>query len=59
MRSFVFIIVVIEHCSAGGFPLEETSEHFFLSINVLFGVVVSANVLFHCYSLQYLYFMLL
>jgi hypothetical protein len=27
MRSFVLRIIVIEHFSAGGFPLEEASEH--------------------------------
>jgi hypothetical protein len=27
MRSFVLEIIVIELCSAGGFPLEEASEH--------------------------------
>jgi hypothetical protein len=27
MRSFVLDIIVIEICSAGGFPLEEASEH--------------------------------
>jgi hypothetical protein len=36
MRSFVLRIIVIERCSAGGFPLEEASEHCFLSIKVLF-----------------------
>jgi hypothetical protein len=36
MRSFFLRIIVIEHCSAGGFPLEEASEHCFLSIKVLF-----------------------
>jgi hypothetical protein len=36
MRSLVLRIIVIEHCSAGGFPLEEASEHCFLSIKVLF-----------------------
>jgi hypothetical protein len=36
MRSFVLRIIVIEHCSAGGFPLEEVSEHCFLSIKELF-----------------------
>ena len=29
MRSFVLRIIVIEHCSSGRFPLEETSEDFF------------------------------
>jgi hypothetical protein len=56
MRSFVLRIIVIERCSTGGFPLEEASEHCFLSIKVLFGVVVSSIVLFHCYSLQYFMF---
>jgi hypothetical protein len=36
MRIFVLRIIVIERCSAGGCPLEEASEHCFLSINVLF-----------------------
>jgi hypothetical protein len=36
MRSFVLIISVIEHFSAGGFPLEEASQHCFISIKVLF-----------------------
>jgi hypothetical protein len=27
MRSFVFDVIVIEHFSVGGFPLEEASEH--------------------------------
>jgi hypothetical protein len=36
MRSFVLRIIVIDIFSAGGFPLEETSEHCFLSIKVLF-----------------------
>jgi hypothetical protein len=36
MTSFVLRIIVIERHSAGGFPLEEASEHCFLSINVLF-----------------------
>ena len=36
MRSFVLRIIVIEHFSIGGCPLEEASEHCFLSIKVLF-----------------------
>jgi hypothetical protein len=36
MRSFALRIIVIEHCFAGGFPLEEASEHCFLLIKVLF-----------------------
>jgi hypothetical protein len=28
MRTFVLDIIVIELCSAGGFPLEEASEHY-------------------------------
>jgi hypothetical protein len=36
MRSFVLRIIVIECCSARGFPLEEVSKHYFLSIKVLF-----------------------
>jgi hypothetical protein len=59
MRNFVLRIIVIEHCSTRGCPLEGASEHCFLSIKVLFGVVVSSIVLFHYYSLQYFFFMLL
>jgi hypothetical protein len=36
MRSIVLKIIVIECYSVGGFPLEEESEHCFLSIKVLF-----------------------
>jgi hypothetical protein len=36
MKSVVLRIIVIERCSAGGFPLEEASEHCFVSIKVLF-----------------------
>jgi hypothetical protein len=36
MRSFVLRIIVIERCSVEGCPLEEASEHCFLSIKVLF-----------------------
>jgi hypothetical protein len=36
MTSFVLRIIVIEHFSLGGFPLEEVSEHCFLSIKLLF-----------------------
>jgi hypothetical protein len=36
MRSFVLRIIVIERFSTGGYPLEEESEHCFLSIKVLF-----------------------
>jgi hypothetical protein len=36
MRSIFLRIIVIELCSVGGFPLEEESEHCFLSIKVLF-----------------------
>jgi hypothetical protein len=35
MIIFVLRIIVIENCSARGFPLEEASEHCFLSIKVL------------------------
>jgi hypothetical protein len=28
METFFLDIIVIEHCSAGGYPLEEASEHF-------------------------------
>jgi hypothetical protein len=36
MRKLVLRIIVIERCSAGGCPLEEASEHCFLSIKVSF-----------------------
>jgi hypothetical protein len=36
MRSCVLRIIVMERYSAGGFPLEEASEHCLLSIKVLF-----------------------
>jgi hypothetical protein len=36
MISFVLRIIVIERCYVGGFPLEEASEHCFLSTKVLF-----------------------
>jgi hypothetical protein len=36
MRSLVLRIIVIERCSVGGCPLEEASEHCFLSTKVLF-----------------------
>ena len=36
MISLVLKIIVIECCSVGGFPLEEASKHYFLSIKVLF-----------------------
>jgi hypothetical protein len=36
MRSFVLRLIVIENCYVGGFPLEDESEHCFLSIKVLF-----------------------
>jgi hypothetical protein len=36
MRSLVLRIIVIERCYVGGCPLEEASEHCFLSIKVLF-----------------------
>jgi hypothetical protein len=29
MRNVVLDIIVIELCSAGGFPLKEVSEHFY------------------------------
>jgi hypothetical protein len=59
MRSFVLRKIVIERFSTGGCPLEEASEHCFLSIKVLFGVVVSYIVLLCHYSLQYFCFRLL
>jgi hypothetical protein len=63
-------IIVIELCSARGFPLEEASEYCFLSIKVLFwccGSIYStvsllylySMLLFYWYSLQYSYFLLL
>jgi hypothetical protein len=36
MIGFILKIIIIEHCSIGGFPLEEASEDRFLSIQVLF-----------------------
>jgi hypothetical protein len=36
MISFFLRIIIIERCFAGVFPLEEESEHCFLSIKVLF-----------------------
>jgi hypothetical protein len=36
MKSFVLRIIVIECCSAGGFPLEDASEHCCLPIKLLF-----------------------
>jgi hypothetical protein len=59
MRSFVWRIIVVELCSVGGFPFEEATEHCFLSIKVLFGVVIPYNSLFCCYSLQYFLCLLL
>jgi hypothetical protein len=59
MRSFVLRIIVIERCSAGGFPLEEASEHCFLSIKVLFWCCGFIYCVVRCYSLQYLCFQLL
>jgi hypothetical protein len=51
MRSFVLRIIVIEHCSVGGCPLEEASEHCFLSIKVLFwccGFILCCSVVILC-----------
>ena len=56
MISFVLRIIVIERFSARGFPLKEASEHCFLSIKVLFGVVVSYTLFFHYYFLEYFLF---
>jgi hypothetical protein len=36
MRTLVLRIIVIEHCSTGGFLLKESNEHCLLSIKVLF-----------------------
>jgi hypothetical protein len=43
-------IIVIEHCSTGGFPLEEACEHFSLNQSVIFVVVL---ILFLCYYGDY------
>jgi hypothetical protein len=59
MRRFLLRIIVIEPFFAGGFPLKGESEHFFLSIKVLFSVLVSSIVFLSCYSLKYFSFMLL
>jgi hypothetical protein len=43
-------IIVTEHCSTGGCPLEEAREHFFLNQSVIFVVVVIS---FLCYCGDY------
>jgi hypothetical protein len=40
-------IIVIEHCSTGGCPLEEAREHFFLNQSVI-SVVVLISFLCYC-----------
>jgi hypothetical protein len=58
MRSFVLDILVIELCSARGFPLEEASETLLSVIKVLFlvlfwdysGIIVVLFWLYHCLS---------
>jgi hypothetical protein len=48
MRSICLENIVIELCSAGGFPLEEASEHFFLLNKCITFVVALINILlFH------------
>jgi hypothetical protein len=43
-------IIVTEHCSTGGFPLEEAHEHCFLNQSVIYvGVLIS----FMCYCGDY------
>jgi hypothetical protein len=54
MITFVLRIIVIECFSTRGFPLEEASEHCFLSIKLLSSIVLS-----HYYYLQYFYFQIL
>jgi hypothetical protein len=51
MRSFVLRIIVIDLFFARGFPIEEASEHCFISIKILFWYCVSSIVLFRYYSL--------
>jgi hypothetical protein len=43
-------IIVTEHCSTGGFPLEEAREHFFLNQSVISIVVLIS---FMCYCGDY------
>jgi hypothetical protein len=40
-------IIVTEHCSTGGFPLEEAREHFFLNQSAI-SVVVLISFLCYC-----------
>jgi hypothetical protein len=40
-------IIVIEHCSIGGFPLEEACEHYFMNQSVISIVVLIS---FMCYA---------
>ena len=39
-------IIVIEHCSTRGFPLEEACEHCFLNQSAIYVVILIS---FHCY----------
>jgi hypothetical protein len=43
-------IIVTEHCSIGGFPLEEACEHCFLNQSVIYVVVLIS---FMCYCGDY------
>jgi hypothetical protein len=43
-------IIVTEHCSTGGFPLEEAREHCFLNQSVIYVVVLIS---FMCYCGDY------
>jgi hypothetical protein len=43
-------IIVIEHFSTGGFPLEEAREHFFLNQSVIYVVILIS---FLCYYGDY------
>jgi hypothetical protein len=59
MRSFVLRFIVIECYSVRVFPLEEASEHCFLSIKVLLWCCGSIYCVVPHYSMQYFCFMLL
>jgi hypothetical protein len=54
MRRFLLDIIVIELCFAGGFPLEETSEHFYHQSKYSFlcysGIILVLFWLYHCCS---------
>jgi hypothetical protein len=43
-------IIVIEHCSIGGFPLEEACEHFFLNQSA---ISIAIFISFLCYCEYY------